>query len=166
MMQPHQLIPTSCTSSAHGCLIYIFLLNKSASFKRQYGGCVTLAPFCCCVTFAPDDANRFFPLIRGEISSRGSNPQKAQLQHIADLCTNFQLPTTIPSCQKGCHRQTDGQTDRQTDRRTIKFSKARVYHSGILRRNIKIAKTPQMYPHDSPPRPPMPKNFVYFIKQV
>ena len=23
-----------------------------------------------------------------------------------------------------------------------------------------------MYPHDSPPRPPMPTNFVYFIKQV
>ena len=50
------MILTSYTSSAHGCLIYIFLLNKSASFKRQYGGCVILAPFCCCVILAPDDA--------------------------------------------------------------------------------------------------------------
>ena len=31
----------------------------------------------------------FLPLIRGEISPRGSNPQKAQLGHITDLCAYF-----------------------------------------------------------------------------
>ena len=43
----------------------------------------------------------------GEISSRDSNPQTAQLEHITDLPTDFQPRRHICSCQNGQTGQMD-----------------------------------------------------------